>query len=700
MNSDRSLCMLVQPDQWARCVHDGTALLAGGGVELSWMDDRPKHKHPASQPAGLAFDRWCRSYRSRPTAGTIEVSTGRPSPPDCPTGLRCPLGLAIDSRQRLYVAETGAAAVHVVDLWAQRLLRKVPLGCRRPLDVAADCGGAIALVLHPPGLLRLDGRRGPRPGPTLVTPRCPGELEPRRVATGPLVLWRRPGSAHGVVAQPDGTVLVEASGATDLDVTADGVLVIGRAPGQPFRRFSQDGAGWIELEPLAAPGYDGGAICVAPNGRIAFTTPAGVGWTAGSAARHVTEGSVVTYRLDSLAYRTRWGRVFLDACLPPSTSIELTMLTSDDDEVADPIAAAPPDRGTVTVRHPEATPPLPSQTLLDGAPDAPDVQPLFRRPNGREQPWAQIAADDGFETYEAPVSAGPGRYLWIKLILHGTERVTPRVRAVRIERPGHQLLRALPRAWSRDDSDADFLQRLLAPAEGMLHELDERAAQRAVLIDPQATPQEALSWLASFVGLVLDRRWSEDARRTLIADAYPLFRRRGTKAALIRILEIYLGRAPVIIEQWQMRGLGGTVLGTEPHGTPAPTIGASTRGTGTLGRFTIGGQAPGSDSYQLAAHRFSVLVPTQLTPEQRAAVADIVEHHRPAHTVGEIQELGLGMRVGQRLRLNLTSFVGPGADWGPAVVGQVLVGGDGVVGLPVVGSRVGITSRTGQVRVG
>ena len=126
--------------------------------------------------------------------------------------------------------------------------------------------------------------------------------------------------------------------------------------------------------------------------------------------------------------------------------------------------------------------------------------------------------------------------------LTGTERVTPRVRAMRVERPGHALLRALPRAWSRDDGDADFLQRFLAPAEGMLHELDERAAQRAVLVDPQATPQEALPWLASFAGLVLDRRWPGSARRGLIAEAYPLYRRRGTKAALTRILEIYLGR--------------------------------------------------------------------------------------------------------------------------------------------------------------
>src|SRR5699024_36252 len=122
-------------------------------------------------------------------------------------------------------------------------------------------------------------------------------------------------------------------------------------------------------------------------------------------------------------------------------------------------------------------------------------------------PWADSQRQ--YETYETPVAAHPGRYLWIEIALQGTARVTPRVRALRIERPGHQLLRALPRSWSRVDDEAAFLQRFLAPGEGLLHELDLRATLRAVLVDPRVCPAEALAWLAGFAGLVLDQRWSE-----------------------------------------------------------------------------------------------------------------------------------------------------------------------------------------------
>jgi phage tail-like protein len=733
MYGDRSLSLLVQPDQWARCAHTKTALLPGGGVVLDWTEDAPHQSadycapaDPAtsrgqselgqstpaqSGPAGLAFDRWCRVYRSRPTEGKVDVydQDSAPVPSACAGVLGHPTGLAVDRLQRLYVAEPSTCSVLVVDLWAQRMLRRVPLGRGRPVDVAPDCGRAAVLLRRPDSLVFLEGRRSPRLGPTLVNPRCHPGLSPDRLAAGLLVLWR--GGGHGVIASPDGTVRLEVEGATDIATTAEGLLVVARAPGQPFRRFQRDAdGGWLELEPASAPDFDGGAVTVSPEGRIVYTTAAGFATTTGSAARHGPEGSVVTYRLDSGRYGTRWGRVFMDACLPAGTNATLRFLTSDGEDVLDPLETSPPGRGVRTVPHPELTPPLPSQSLLAAVER--DTT-LFRRPMGREQPWQQISPEDGFETYESQVNAAPGRYLWLRMHLTGTAQTSPRIRAVRIERPGHQLLSSLPRAWSRDDADADFVHRFLAPLEGTLYELDWRAAERAILLDPRTTPQEALPWLASFAGLVLDRRWPEPARRALIAESYRLFARRGTRAAMIRILELYLGRVPVIIEAWQLRGLGGMVLGNPPAGPDAPAVGGNARATGMLGRFSIGGSTPATvtmapsnrpsavpDSFQLAAHRFTLLIPGELTPEQRQVVHGIVEVHRPAHTLYELCELGAGMRVGQRLHVSLTSFVGPDSGWAPAVLGVFRVGGDGVVGTPAPGSRLGDTSVAGQVRVG
>ncbi|MFJ7204030.1 phage tail protein [Streptomyces sp. NPDC098789] len=713
MYADRTLGLLADADQWARCAHESTALLDEGGVCLAWEPEPERGPPPAGHgPAGLAFDRWGRAYRSHPRTGRVEVlpttCTGSAAgAPHQPPGTLCvPRGLAVDTAQRLYIAESGAGAVQVVDLWAERPLRRVPVRDaarphRRPLDLTAHCGAVVALLTRPAGLVLLRGRRDPRPGPVLRPPAGAAGLRPTRIAdhAGQVhVLWTGPGGGRAVVARADGSRPLVVPDAGDLDFTAEGTLVVARGPGRPLRLFRPDGASWAEIEPLRAPGYDGGAMTVAPDGRIAFTTAHGTARTAGPAARYTPAGRVVCYRLDAAEYRTRWGRVFLDACVPPGTDVRISCLTSDEDTVPDPLPRTPPVRGGRVVRHPELTPPLPSADQV--AAHLPDPAPLFRRPTGREWPWAQIAPDDGYDTYEAPVTAPPGRYLWIVLQLTGTLRLTPRVRGLRVERPGHRLPGQLPRAWSRDEGDADFLQRFLAPAEGLLHELDGRAAERTLLLDPDATPQEALGWLAGLVGLALDRRWPVAARRALVAQAYDLFRIRGTVACLERILRLFLPLPISVVESWRLRGLGGAVLGAGPGGPPAPAVGGAASTSGALGRFTVGGTRPGEDGYTATAHRFSVLIPADLGAEQLEVVRAVVEAHKPAHTLVDICPLGAGMRIGRTLHLGLTSVVGPGAAWGPAVVGSVRIGDDGIVGVPAVGARVGETSIAGAVRVG
>ncbi|MFD7629891.1 phage tail protein [Streptomyces sp. NPDC059851] len=734
MHGDRTTALIADPDQWVRCRHESTALLDGGGVQLAWEPEDEPEAGPDPEPgtltgpggagsaataghghgpAGLAFDRWGRAYRSHPRAGRVDVlprgaTAPAPGPaPHRPGTLCVPRGLAVDAGQRLHIAESGGAAVHVVDLWGERLLRRVPVRTpvhphRRPLDVTAHCGAVAVLVTRPAGIVVLQGRRGPLRGPALHRPPGADGLRPTRIAdhAGHLyVLWTGPAGGTAVIARADGTLPLTVDAATDLDLATDGTLVVARTPGLPFRRFRPDGTtAWAELEPLRAPDYDGGAMTVDPDGRTAFTTVAGTARTAGAAARYTPTGTVIGYRLDAGEYRTRWGRLFVDACIPPGTDVRVSFLTDDEDTVPDPLPWQPPVRGPRAVHRPDLTPPLPSRA--GRAARLPAPAPLFRRPTGRELPWTQIDPHDAYETYEAPVQAPPGRYLWIVLRLTGTLRLTPRVRALRVERPGHRLSASLPRAWSRDEGDAAFLHRFLAPAEGMLHEMDSRAALRTLLLDPRTTPQEALGWLAGLLGLALDRRWPVAARRELIAQAYDLFRIRGTAACLERILRLYLPVPVSVVEHWRFRGLAGAVLGTTPGGPPAPAVGGAATTSGALGRFTVGGTRPGEDGYTAAAHRFSVLIPAAPTPAQLDVVRSIVESHKPAHTRVDICPLGAGMRMGRTLHLGLTSVVGPGAAWAPAVAGHIALGANAIVGVPAAGSRIGETTISGAVRVG
>jgi hypothetical protein len=123
------------------------------------------------------------------------------------------------------------------------------------------------------------------------------------------------------------------------------------------------------------------------------------------------------------------------------------------------------------------------------------------------------------------------------------------------------------------------------------------------------------------------------------------------------------------------------------------------RSSGTLGRFTLGGLQPGDDSYRAAAHRFTVLIPSTLSSEGYAVVRDVLDMHRPAHTMSGICQLGAGMRIGTQLRVALTTFVGPPSWFSPTVVGHTNIGDDEFIGTPALGSRLGDVV-AGEVRVG
>jgi phage tail-like protein len=58
--------------------------------------------------------------------------------------------------------------------------------------------------------------------------------------------------------------------------------------------------------------------------------------------------------------------------------------------------------------------------------------------------------------------------------------------------------------------------------------------------DPAKTPPDFLPWLAGWVATSLREDWDEATRRRFIANIVPLYRRRGTKRGLQKLLQLYL----------------------------------------------------------------------------------------------------------------------------------------------------------------
>ncbi len=736
----RDFALVRTRDQWRRCSHNGTQVVAGSVVELASRDDAGKE--PAQgEPGpggGLCFDAHCRLYHSKPSEGRVErllwaarkgfeaAPDAEPvdvlaSPADPLVGdfgavaprsgpLAEPRGLAVDVLERLFVAESSANRVLVYELADRHLLRAIPLARPadpglRPIDLAA-AGEVVYCVTDANTLLALTANGPPQP----VT--LPPGWKPVRVATrsdgAVALLDRAAGKVRFLAGAADEIALPALSAtqpgpasATDLEFLDDHTVVVAYLPGDDLFRFPAVTAAEAEeldvaVGPLKARGYDGLGIARTPDGRIGFFSERGLREAAPVRKRFDLEGELFTFRLDAADFQTQWGRVFLDACVPDGTSVEVFTATLDEQDAdektldrkapANDDAAHPPP-------HPELSPPMPPERLQpDGVPGGAAWLRLHRRESGRELPWAQPLADDPFVTYECPVLAGPGRYLWVWIRLCGDGKRSPRIRCLRAEHPGHDLLRKLPKAFSRDPTVGDFLRRYLAMMDGFLGEADARGAERATLLLPFATPDELLPWLASFMGLLLDERWSNEKKRLLVSEIANLWRAKGTVCGLTRFLEIYLGVRPVIVEAFRLRGLGGTVLGSDCAPNTTSVLGAGFQVGGDVRAASQGPLAPEvvRDAFATHAHRFTAIVPGLLSDEQDQAVRFILDTQRPAHTTYELCTISNGIRVGKALHVGVSSLVGRTGGFDELELGATALGRHAVLGFAAPGQRLGI----------
>lgn len=753
MSELRPFALLRTGDQWMRCSFEETFLDVDAGIVELARTTTTADSDEASPAvgAGLAFDNQCRLYHSVPSEHRIDrilwkavdplgPAIDQPQPIDLfarrsaemggpvgdfttgqgSTALTQPRGLAVDVNDRLFIAETGGNRLLVYDLWSERLIRRVVLPGSRPTDLAAHGNDVYAVLSATRAIVRLTARSG-----AVSVPLPAGCTEPSRIAissAGVAAILEKAGTADARVWFGDARLpSIDVPLATDVEWQSDQVLVVARQPGADFHRYEIKSGEVVVLPSLRARGYDGLGIVATPDcldGSTATTRGRRIGfWTSKGfrdavAARPVFEraGRVTTFRLDSGAYQTVWGRLFVDACIPAGADLRVHYIVADEPEEETPMLRVPPANvEKITIKRPDLSPPMPPAVLAPGPVGA--TRPLHLRESGRELPWTPFAEGDRFDTYEAPIDAPPGRFLWITLELRGNTRVSPKVRCIRAEYPSHDYLRRLPQTLSREAGAASFLLRYLAMFEGFFGETEARGVDRDLLLEPRSTPAECLPWLASFVGLVLDERWAHapspdghgfiDARREIIRQAAWLFRYRGTVPGLKKFIELYVNVPVLIMEHYRMRGIGAAVLGDEGTAFSSSIVGVGFRIGGAVGRETampIDGSV--QDAFRTHAHRFTVIVPASLTEEQGDVVRQIIKVHRPAHTIFDVCTAGVGMRVGRGLMAAISSVIGPTGGFSTFQTGGSVLGRGAILGRPGEGGTVGNSSLGSNARVG
>jgi phage tail-like protein len=114
----------------------------------------------------------------------------------------------------------------------------------------------------------------------------------------------------------------------------------------------------------------------------------------------------------------------------------------------------------------------------------------------------------------------------------------------RADGPASRYLRYMPVIYQ----DNDFMGRFLLIFESIWEPIERRQDQIGMYFNPHTCPPGFLPWIADWLALSINTDWPEQRIRRFIAEAMDLYRWRGTRYGLERMIEVCTGIAPQITE--------------------------------------------------------------------------------------------------------------------------------------------------------
>ncbi|MFP3153560.1 phage tail protein [Lachnospiraceae bacterium ZAX-1] len=146
-----------------------------------------------------------------------------------------------------------------------------------------------------------------------------------------------------------------------------------------------------------------------------------------------------------------------------------------------------------------------------------------------------------------------GRYLWIAIEMYRQEGRQLTLNNIMIYFPRQSWISYLPGIYQKSDGTSGFLERYLGIFQTLHEDLNEEIRQSAKYFDVESADMEILSWLAQWLGIRESYMWSKQQLRKLLKKAVSLYKRRGTRQAVLEFVALYTGEMPYMVENFQIR---------------------------------------------------------------------------------------------------------------------------------------------------
>jgi phage tail-like protein len=414
---------------------------------------------------------------------------------------------------------------------------------------------------------------------------------------------------------------------------------------------------------------------------------------------YALEGEATSkFPLDSGSTQTVWHRLYLEANIPANCGIKIFLAATDTRENTIPdndwhehqFGKGFADRGAPGIPV-GAWVPSPSEIPLH---PGLGLCPMEKDHSGLFTVLAQRS--------HRPVRTLRGRYLHVWVQHYGDKLSSPEIWALRAYASRFSYLNNyLPELYHETrfgpDADhyqinvqstpADFLERFLDNFEGLLTPLEDLIRSSYLLTDPRSTREDALEWLASWIGLSFDSAYPVHRRRRLLLEAPKMYKHRGTLYGLERALDVATddgvrqGRV-LVLENFRLRRTFATILGADLADEDDPLLARlAISGNSYVGDTLLledeekkaflalfnadlpkdlSEQAAIADLYDGLAYRVTVLVHEEVVPEELGQIRRVVDLETPAHVLTRVITASYPLMVGIASLVGIDTYLREG----------------------------------------
>jgi phage tail-like protein len=435
--------------------------------------------------------------------------------------------------------------------------------------------------------------------------------------------------------------------------------------------------------------------------------------------------------IDSAKRQTEWHRIYLEALIPTHCGIKVYLAASDTEIRTD--AANPGDKlewfehrfGEIFQYPPSST--IPTGVWVRNPSELPFHSGLLSqcKPEPNKGGLFTVLVQRAGKS----VRALRGRYLAVRVEFIGDGLTTPELASLRVYASRFSLVKNyLPELYQETvfppDSEqgvangpakstaADFLERFVDNFEGVLTELEDRVAASYLLTRAESTYDDALPWLASWIGLSYDPTFPKDRRREMLRAARGLFERHGTLAGLRKALDVATGGmasngSVIVVEEFRLRRTFATILGANLENDSDPLLPGFSRSANSyvgdtlflgdehrkeflalFGPQVFQGMSAAEiaqakqaifDFYERLAHRITVLVQKEVSTQDFGLISRVVQLEKPAHVVASVQRATYPFMVGIASLLGVDTYLRNKPEPNPVRVDVSRIGGYDVI---------------------